>query len=179
MEMQLQSLAPTCFVSGQPFVEGQRVASFLIRGATEEVVRYDLLETEQAKFAVEGIVACRWVQVFKPRKANENPERDLKLNTETLFLALADPANEPSVENTRLLQFMALMLERKRVLRPKGRTADGQRNIFEHAKTKQLFEIEAGELSPEFFIQVQQQLSVLVGEPKKSTPTAPTTPPPK
>jgi hypothetical protein len=169
MEMQLQSLAPKCFISGQPFTEGQRVASFLIRGTTEEVVRYDLNEAEVEKFAVEGTVACRWVQVFKHRKANENPERDLKLNTETLFVALADPANEPSIENTRLLQFMALMLERKRVLRPKGRTSDGLRNIFEHAKTKQLFEVEAGELSPEFFIQVQQQLSVLVGEPKKAT----------
>ena len=173
MEMQLQSLAPKCFVTCQPFVEGQRVASFLMRGASEEVVRYDLLETEQSKFAVEGNVACRWVQVFKPRKVNENPERDLKLNTETLFLALADPVNEPSVENTRLLQFMALMLERKRVLRPKGRTADGTRNIFEHVKTKQLFEVEAGDLSPEFFIQVQQQLSVLVGEPKKATAGTP------
>ena len=64
------------------------------------------------------------------------------------------------------MQFLALMLERKRVLRPKGRSADGSRNLYEHAGTKQLYEVPAGELSPEFFMAVQAQLSVLVGSPK-------------
>ena len=31
MEMHLQPLATTCYVSGEPFVEGVRVASFLVR----------------------------------------------------------------------------------------------------------------------------------------------------
>jgi len=62
--------------------------------------------------------------------------------------------------------FLALMLERKRILRPRGRTADGLKNRYEHARTKQVYELPADELSPEFFVQVQEQLSVLVGEPK-------------
>lgn len=164
--MQLQSLALSCFVSGQSFAEGNRVASYLVQLKTGEVARYDLLETAASVFVPDGVVACRWVQIYKPRAANENPERTLKLTAENLFLTLADPLTEPTPESTRLLQFLALMLERKRVLRPKGRTADGAKNIFEHAKTKQLYEVPAGELTPEFFIQVQQQLSVLVGEPK-------------
>lgn len=174
MELQLQPLATACFVSGQPFVEGNRVASFLVRGKTGEVVRYDLLESAAAQFTPEGTVACRWVHVFKPRKATENPERELKLTAESLFLTLADPANELTPENTRLLQFLALMLERKRVLRPKGRDATGTKSVYEHAKTKQLIEIPAGELTPEFFVQVQEQLSVLVGEPTpKAAPSGP------
>lgn len=176
MEMQLQPLASVCHVSGQPFVEGNRVASHLVSGKTGEVVRYDLLESESGKFIADGVVACRWVQVFKLRKANENTDRTLKLTAEALFLTLADPATEATAESTRLLQFLALMLERKRVLRPKGRTADGARNLFEHAKTKQLFEVPAGELTPEFFMQVQAQLSVLVGEPKPKPEAAPTPP---
>ena len=62
--------------------------------------------------------------------------------------------------------FLALMLERKRVLRPKGKSADGSKNVYEHAKTKQIIETPGGELTPEFFVQVREQLSVLVGEPK-------------
>ena len=179
MELQLQPLATTCHISGRPFVEGDRVASHLVSSKTGEVTRFDLLESEMANFSVEGLLACRWVQVFKLRKANENADRTLKLTAEALFVTLADPATEPTPESTRLLQFLALMLERKRVLRPKGRTADGARNIFEHAKSKQLFEISAGELTPEFFIQVQAQLSVLVGEPKaKTEPAAGATPAP-
>lgn len=167
MEMHLQPLATTCFVSGEPFVEGARVASYLVRaGAAMEIVRYDLLETHAATFVPEGQIACRWVHPYKPRKQGENSERALKLTTENLFVALADPTTEPTPENTRLVQFLALMLERKRILKPKGRSADGLRNRFEHAKSKQIFEVPAGELTPEFFVAVQEQLSVLVGGPK-------------
>jgi hypothetical protein len=142
------------------------VASFLVSGKTGEIMRYDMLEAEVAKYTAEGVIACRWVQVFKPRKANENPDRALKLTAESLFITLADPAAELTPENARLVQFIALMLERKRVLRPKGRSADGAKNLYEHTKSKQIFEVPAGELTPEFFIQVQTQLSILVGEPK-------------
>jgi len=165
MEMHLQPLATTCFVSGQPFAEGDRVASYLVRAATLEIVRYDLLESQAASFAPEGFIACRWVQRFKPH-SHENTDRALKLNAENLFLTLADPINELTVESTRLLQFLALMLERKKLIRPRGQNIDGTKNVYEHAKTKQMFEVPAGDLTPEFFVAVQEQLSVLVGAPK-------------
>lgn len=167
MEMHLQPLATTCFVSGSAFVEGARVMSFLVRsGSTMEIVRYDVLEPHAPGFAPEGVVACHWVHAYKPRKQGENPDRALKLTAENLFVALADPATEPTPENTRLVQFLALMLERKKILRPRGRSADGQRHRFEHARSKQIFEVPAGELTPEFFVAVQEQLSVLVGGPR-------------
>src|SRR5436190_24122313 len=104
MEMHLQPLASTCFLSGEPFVEGARVASYLVRqGAALEIARYDMLETQAANFAPDGYVACKWVQVFKPRRAGENPDRALKLTAENLFLTLADSTTEPTPENTRLL----------------------------------------------------------------------------
>ncbi|MSU22920.1 MAG: hypothetical protein EXS32_03755 [Opitutus sp.] len=171
MEMHLQPLATACFVSGEPFIEGARVASCLVRTTTLEVARYDVLETHAENFTPEGFVACRWVQAFKPRRGDENTDRTLKLNAENLFLTLADPATEPTIENTRLVQFLALMLERKKLLRPKGRSADGEKNLYEHAKTKQLFEVPVGELTPEFFIAVQEQLTVLVGAPKAKVVT--------
>lgn len=168
MELNLQPLSTTCFVSGQPFTEGARVASFLVRDPqAPEILRYDLLETSIADFQPgNGTVVCRWVHPYKPRKGGENPDRALKLTTENLFLTLADPAAETTPENTRLVLFLALMLERKRILRPRGRTADGTKNRYEHVRTKQVYELPADELSPEFFVQVQEQLSVLVGEPK-------------
>src|SRR6185503_847477 len=124
-----------------------------------------------AEFAPEGHIACRWAHVFKPRAAGENADRALKLTAENLFVTLADPTTEPTPENTRLVQFLALMLERKKILRPRGRTVDGLRNRLEHAKTKQIFEVPVGELTSEFFVAVQEQLTVLVGAPKpKATP---------
>ena len=167
MEMHLPPLATACFVTGEPFVEGARVASHLVRaGASLEIARYDVLEAHAAEFVPEGFVACRWIQAYKPRRAGENPERALKLTAENLFVALVDPATEPTPENTRLVQFLALMLERKRILRPRGPSADGLRTRYEHAKSKAIFEVPVGELTPEFFVAVQAQLSVLVGPTK-------------
>jgi hypothetical protein len=144
-------------------------------GAALEIMRFDVLETHLGGFRPEGFVACRWVQPFKPRRAGENPDRALKLTAENLFVTLADPTTEPTPENTRLLQFLALMLERKKILRPRGPSADGLRQRYEHAKSKAIFEVPAGELTAEFFVAVQEQLSVLVGAPKAAA--VPATPP--
>ena len=161
--MQLQPTATHCFVSGEPFVAGARVASFLIRSTTLQIVRYDLLEANAAAFAPEGFVACRWVHVFKPRLAGENPDREMRMTAENLFTTLADPATEPTVESTRLVQFLALMLERKKLLRPRGRSADGLRNIYEHAKTGEIFVIPDPELRLDQVAEVQQQVASQLG----------------
>jgi hypothetical protein len=113
------------------------------------------------------------VHLFKPRAPDDNRERTLKLTAETLFLTLADPAAELTPENERLVRFLALMLERKKLLRARGRTADGARDIFEHGRSKQSFEVPAGEMTPEFFTAVQEQLGMLVGEPKARPAAAP------
>lgn len=170
MELSLQSLSSRCQVSGREFAEGDRVVSFLVRnpagsGDAEGIVRHDVAVEEQGNFAPAGPVVCRWAQIYKPRKSEDNPERNLKLTAESLFLALSDPATERTVENERLLQVLAMMLERKRVLRPKGRTGTGAaaRQVYEHAKLKSLHEVTATELSPEFFLSIQEQLAALVG----------------
>lgn len=172
MELNLQPSAHACFVSGQPFAEGDRVASYLVRGAALEVIRYDLQESESANFQAKGAVACRWVHVCKLHAREENAERTMKLTADSLFLTLADATTEQTPETVRLVQFLALMLERKRLLRPKGLTNDGLRRIYEHAKTKQVYEVPVGELDPAFFIAIQDQLSVLVG-PSRLKPEAP------
>jgi hypothetical protein len=173
MEMNLQPRAPSCFVSGQPFREGDRVASLLVRDDSGAVVRYDALEANAPSLAPAGFVACRWVQAFKPQPKDGNRDRTLRLTAETLFVTLADPSTEATPENDRLVRFLALLLERKRVLRPRGKAPDGVRDLYEHARTKQSFEVPALELTPEFFSAVREQLSVLVGEGAAPPPAEP------
>jgi hypothetical protein len=173
MDLNLQPLAPACVVSGDQFSAGERVASFLVRSTqTGEIVRYDMKEAAAATFAPSGPVACRWVKLFKPRGGDEHPERTMKLTAENLFVTLADPATDPSPDNIRLVQFLALLLERKKVLRPKGLNHDRTKNVYERAKSKELFEVPIADYTPIFFQQVQAQLSVLVGEPKKAVAVA-------
>jgi hypothetical protein len=124
MELNLQPRASSCLVSGQPFREGDRVASLLVQGESG-ITRLDVLESNAASLAPDGFVVCRWVQVFKPQLVGENRDRALKLTAETLFITLADPSTEATPESDRLVRFLALLLERKRLLRPRGRTAHG------------------------------------------------------
>ncbi|HVT74662.1 MAG TPA: hypothetical protein VHD61_16125 [Lacunisphaera sp.] len=173
MELNLHPIATKCFVSGRDFQENDRVVSYLVREATGEVARRDLLAAEDGRFMPPAFVYCRWVVAFKNRKATENPALTLRLTAENLFLTLADPAAEPSAANTPLLQFLALMLERKKLLKPRGLTEDGARQIFEHMPSHQLYEVPVGELDVEFFQKIQEHLHVLVGGPKTAAPPAP------
>ncbi|WP_415907488.1 hypothetical protein [Oleiharenicola sp. Vm1] len=172
MELNLHPLATKCYVSGREFAEGDRVVCYLVREADGLTGRRDLLESEDANLEKPAEVYCRWVLSYKPRKGEENADRTLKMTAENLFVTLADPLNPPNDANTPLLQFLALMLERKKILKPRGQTPDGARNIFEHARTHQMYEIPVGDLNAEFFVQIQGKLDVLVGAPKKKAEPA-------
>jgi hypothetical protein len=165
MELNLHPIATKCFVSGREFAERDRVVSYLVRESTGEVARRDLLEAEDGRFMPPAFVYCRWVVSFKARRAGEDSARALKLTAENLFLTLADPAAEPSTTNTPLLQFLALMLERKKSIKPRGVTEDGARQIYEHMASHQLYEVPLGDLNVEFFQRIQEHLGVLVGAP--------------
>lgn len=172
MELTLHPIATKCFVSGRDFREDERVVSYLVREATGEIARRDLLETEAGRFLPPALVYCRWVVAFKRRRAEEDPARTLKLTAENLFLTLAAPEADRSAVNTPLLQFLTLMLERKKLIKLRGFTADGQRQIYEHMPTHQHYEVPLSDLNAEFFQKIREHLGVLVGAPKPKTEPA-------
>lgn len=176
MELTLHPLAKTCRISGRPFAEGDRVISRLVRETSGEIARHDVLADEDAAYEKPAFIFCTWTLPFKAKRAEENPGRALKLTAENLFVTLADPLAEPDEANTPLLQFLALLLERKKILRPRGNTADGTRQVYEHAKTHQRYEVPAGTLDEAFFVKIQGQLDLLVGPPKRAAePAVPAT----
>lgn len=154
------------------------------------VARYDLLESEDQPAFAKGdftkpgtneikppaFVYCRWVAGYKPRRGDENSAQMLKLTAENLFLTLAIPAgslssteavsDQLSAINTPLLQFLALMMERKKLIKPVGTTEDGLRTVYEHRASHALYEVPIGDLNVEFFQKIQEHLGVLVGTPK-------------
>jgi hypothetical protein len=174
MELNLHHIAARCHVSGREFSEGDRVICYLLRGPGGETVRRDLHESEDAGVERPEEIFCRWVVVFKPRDTSGNPEKALKLTAENLFLLLADPASESTEANTPLLQFLALMLERKRVLKQRGVTEDGGKRILEHMPTHQLYEVPDGAMDDGFFLRIRDQLGVLVGEANQAASPAET-----
>jgi hypothetical protein len=149
-----------------------------VREASGEVARRDLLESEDGRFMPPAFIYCRWVTAFKQRKADEDSARTLKLTAENLFLTLAAPEADQSATNTPLLQFLALMMERKKIIKLRGYTEDGMRQIYEHRASHQLYEVPVGDLNVEFFQKIQEHLGVLVGNPKPKADPAATPPAP-
>ncbi len=183
MELNLHPIATKCCVTGREFQEGDRVVCYLVRedasaGATPGtggIGRRDLLESADAGQVWTVSIFCRWVVEYKMRRGEENADRALKLTAENLFLTLADPDNPPSETNTPLLQFLALLLERKRLLKARGITTDGERQILEHMPSHRLYEVPVGTLDEAFFVRIQEQLGVLVGTPKPKPAAVPQT----
>ena len=174
MELNLHPIATQCCVTGRTFAEHDRIVCYLVREDNGLTGRRDLLEVEDANLSKPAMVYCRWVVSYKPRRDDDNPDRTLKFTAENLFLTLADPTNPPNEANTPMLQFLALMLERKKLLKPRGYSLDGARQLFEHMPSHQNYEVPVGNLDAAFFVKIQEQLGVLVGTPKPKAPIATT-----
>lgn len=161
MELPLQPSSASCFVSGLVFAAGDSVVSFLVREPTSgDLRRLDCLETAEPSAVLPGEVLCRWKRSFKPHAAESSHERELKLTAESLFLSLADDADAEA--NVPMKQFLALMLERKRVLKVRGRTPAGAL-LYEHMRSKRMIEVPAGVLDDAFFLGMRDKLDALLG----------------
>jgi hypothetical protein len=162
MELHLQPRSASCCVSGKEFAEGDRVVSFLVREGAE-LKRLDCSAEVETQGVVSGEVLCRWTRVHKATVRAGSADRELRMTAESLFLALTEEGN-PLEENADLKQFLALMLERKRVLKARGRSSEG-RPLFFHAASNRTIEVPAGEMDAAFFVAVREKLGVLLGEP--------------
>lgn len=167
MDLHLQPQAGVCFVTGTEFQEDDRVVSFLVKNPAGEFLRYDCLESAEAQSELPGNLLCRWVRRYKVPEIEVNPEKELKVTAESLFLSLTVDSDDPPEENASLKQFLALMLERKRILKNRGQKEGEAVTLYEHRPSRQIIEVPIGEMDTEFFVGVQEKLGVLVGEPEK------------
>ena len=166
MELNLQSLASECYATKTAFSEGDRIISNLMRQSDGEFIRIDFLESVQESFDIPGDLLCRWTIIFKPEPPPENIERDVRLTAENLFLELTSAGEDQSGENTVLVQFLVLMLERKRVLRERGMSDDGQWRVLEYGPEKTPHLVPVGEVSSESLRAFRDQLEAVLGIPK-------------
>ena len=164
MDLQLKPQADACCVTGTVFQTGDRIVSFLVRAdATGEFVRYDCLAPQEAAAKFAGEVLCHWTRTYKPLPVGVNLDRALKLTADALLLSLTEDPGAAPEENGPLKQFLALMLERKRLIRARGRSSDGNRLLYEHGRTKRMIEVPAGEMDDAFFMQMRDKLGLLLG----------------
>ncbi|MBL4575240.1 MAG: hypothetical protein JKY51_03965 [Opitutaceae bacterium] len=163
MELHLQSLSSTCHVTGEAFLEGEQLLCCLVEEESGEVARIDLKASAEESFTSDREILCRWYLTYVTKEPAGSEERALKLTAENLFIELCDSGSDEESENAQLLQFLGLMLERKRILRNRGVSKDGAWQAYYHIKSKKDYKIPAGDLSTRFFIEIQSKLGLLLG----------------
>ena len=160
----IQSRANRCEVSGQPFADGEAFYTLLYRDEKQDaLVRRDVSEASWRALQAEGKTTppfCFWRAKFAA-PAPSAPEALPRADADGLlrrFLA----ENRP--EHRRVIYILALMLERKRLLRPTGSQADGGGSllVYEHARTGETFLVADPGLRLDQIADVQREVAALL-----------------
>ncbi|HCR37317.1 MAG TPA: hypothetical protein DIU37_04120 [Opitutae bacterium] len=160
VEWQLQPLARKSSVSGESFEPGERIVCFLIKSDAGELCRADLRQHELEGFTPEGAVLGRWTREVKEQEdeAKEAARQSIQ-SSEELFLSLFEEEQSPDhEEDVRALKHvLALMLERKRVVRRAGKVQDGVQPYL-HVRSQKTYAVPDIELSAVELMHVHEQL---------------------
>jgi hypothetical protein len=172
MLWQIKPFSHRCCVSSHAFAAGETYVSYLAIDDNNELLRFDVLEAREEEFELTGQLLCRWRQVYKKEPEKDDSARKQRETAEGLFLSLyedlpeeesPEEAEEARRQGEIMKKFLALLLERKRILRPRGNSPDGLFRLMEHARSRNIFPVPAGSLSPEELVRISERLNALVG----------------
>jgi hypothetical protein len=162
-DWQFKPISRHCAVTNTPLRIGDRVVCVVFKPQGADIERADILADNIAQFATNGIELGRWNREVKSRSEEEREARIQLLATrEEFFISLFSDPQDPSGDKAVLKQLTALILERKRILRPLGKPAGGVQRYL-HVRTRDEYDVPADDLSPEKIARVQNALEVLVG----------------
>lgn len=164
MEWQIKSIARKSALTEQVFTPGDRVLSVLYKDLeAEEVGRIDLLVDELEAFEIPGQALGRWVRVVKhPDEAANNAQETMASAGDLFFSLYESDAESTDPTVSALKHVLALMLERKRVLRAIGtRQVSGEQRYL-HVKQKKEIIVPIVEISVELMTQMQDALGDII-----------------
>lgn len=162
MEWQFKPPAKNSQISGDVFIEGERIECFIFLDDEAAIQRMDIKASELEGFAVPERLLGRWSRVVKaPDEEKREAQKQALATGEDIFLSLFAEGVEPSQEQSTLKQLLALMLERKRVLRAQGKPV-GQEQRYLHVKSKEIYTVPMRELTPEQIMSIESQLEAVV-----------------
>jgi hypothetical protein len=142
LEWNIQSRAHGCQSTGHAFAEGETYHTVLL-GGKDGFERMDLCaaawKEQGAEIVARPGFVSHWVGTYVPPPATP-PEAIRKDDAETLLRALLERRDERHAPAAFIL---AVMLERKRILKVKSQIREGGRRVivYEHPKSGDVFAI--------------------------------------
>lgn len=169
MDLSIRRVAKSSSLSGESFAEGELVESFLYRNSENVLERADLRASEVEHWPVPDGLLCRWRhRVRSVALSDSEARRQSVASAEEMFLAMVDAQTsdqapvDPSVEHAQdpavLLNLLALLLERKRVLKPVA----GRLGRYYYGSEKRIIEVLRVDLEPLKIVPLLEELEALL-----------------
>lgn len=168
LDWQVKAPSRSCSITGTAFTVGDRVRSLLVRNPEGALERVDIPLSDAERYCVLGSVMGWWDREVEDP---DNPDRARKMaqleSAEALLKSLCEDRSEDteSLEAARdralLAQFLALHLERKRVLKPLD--ASGRRFAIRGTDPLEEVTLPEVELSPEDLPRLADALQPVLG----------------
>ncbi len=164
MEWHFKSIARKSSLSQLPFTPGNRVTCLIFKDVEAgEMGRADVLPDEVDTYKLPGEILGRWVRVVKDPDDESTNVRETVASAEDFFLSLyANDQADCLAETDALKHLLALMLERKRVVRALGKRQTTGTQLYRHVKTKQEIEVPIVEISTDLMLKIQDTLGDII-----------------
>ena len=167
MDWHFKTIARKSCLTDNFFVTGDKIVSLIYIGdKAEELSRADLLSTEVDKFKIDGDLLGRWTCVIKEVGLQTDDSYQRIASADELFLSLyndhSGEGQQVHLESSALKHLLALMLERKRVLRAIGPRAKQGDQLYYYSKNKQEYCVPVVDISADLMLRIQDVIGDVV-----------------
>lgn len=164
LEWKIKPLSKKSALTGRDIKPGDTVVCAVFTDGGGNLDRIDSHKDDFDDSKIEGRIIGRWER--EVNGGSEADERELRrsalASSENFFVSLFDEKNAASDGETAVLkQILALLLERKRILRPVGRVSNGVQKYVQ-SSTKRKFDVPQADLGKDTLARIQKQLEGII-----------------
>jgi hypothetical protein len=165
MDWQIKTLSRKSSLTGEAFQPGDRAVSLVFKEESSgELGRADLHESELESFELRGQLLGRWTRVIRDPEDDADHARETMASAEDFFFSLyEETADKDAGDVSDTLKYiLALMLERKRVLKVVGPRQFEGSQLYRHVKNKQEVSVPLVDISRGLMLKIEDTLGELI-----------------
>ena len=178
MDWSIQPFSKKSTASGERFEAGETVVSFLYKDEAGVLQRMDLKQEELPHSALPARVLGRWTHAVKAKDEGAQEKQAHLESAEALFLSFFEAGSEDAAgsqedvdtpaapagsdQDKALLQLiLALMLERKRILKPLDGAEKAESRRYIHVRSQMTYTVPVVAYQAEDLVRIQERLKTL------------------
>lgn len=161
MDWRFKSISRTSTLSESAFQDGEQVVCLIYKNRDNgEIGRADIRPEELDGFKFPGELLGRWRHVIRKSEDATATARERVASAEDFFFSLYETSDQTgNCEKTNALKhLLALMLERKRIVRVQGKRKHEGAQTYLHIRTKRMLDVPIVAISADLIIRIQETI---------------------